>query len=135
EDSRPDAYERLVDRLLADPRYGERMARHWLDAAGYADSEGILQEDTIRPNAWRYRDYVIRSMNSDKPYDRFLMEQIAGDELVNYEHAPVITPEMMDNLIATGFLRMTEDRTDRIDMQSLQARVDVITDEMQVFGS
>src|SRR5207245_2800474 len=60
-DRRPDAYERVVDRLLASPAYGERWARHWLDAAGYADSEGVLQEDRVRPNAWRYRDYVIRS--------------------------------------------------------------------------
>src|SRR5437899_446177 len=69
-DRRPDAYERVVDRLLADPRYGECGARHWLDVAGYADSEGVLQEDRVRPNAWRYRDYVIRSFNTDKPYDR-----------------------------------------------------------------
>jgi hypothetical protein len=124
-DKDPRAYEKAVDRLLDSPRYGERWGRYWLDLAGYADTE----------YSWRYRDYVIRAFNTDKPYDRFLMEQIAGDELVDYEHAPVITPEIMDNLIATGFLRMTEDRTDRIDMQSLQARVDVITDEMQVFGS
>src|SRR6185312_13959620 len=86
-DRTPDAYEKVVDRLLADPRYGERWARHWLDTAGYADSEGILEEDHIRPNAWRYRDYVIRSLNSDKPYDRFLQEQIAGDELSDYRNA------------------------------------------------
>ena len=68
---------------------------------------------TDRPGkyAWRYRDYVIRSLNADKPYDRFLMEQIAGDELVDYETSPVITREMVDNLIATGFLRMGPDST------------------------
>ena len=82
-DKRPDAYEQLVDRLLASPAYGERWARYWLDLAGYADSEGIQHADTLRPWAYRYRDYVIRALNSDKPYDLFLLEQIAGDELAN----------------------------------------------------
>ncbi len=85
-DSSPDAYERVVDRLLASPHFGERWARFWLDAAGYSDSEGIIDEDLIRGNAWRYRDYVIRSLNEDKPYNQFLTEQIAGDELVDYRH-------------------------------------------------
>src|SRR5690242_4671237 len=98
-DSQPDAYDKMVDRLLASPRYGERWGRDWLDLAGYADSEGgKLAADPVRPVAWRYRDYVIRSFNADKPYDRFLLEQFAGDELMDYEHAPVITAEMMDNL-------------------------------------
>ena len=70
----------MVDRLLASPRYGERWARHWLDLARYAESEGFKADET-RPNAWRYRDYVIQSFNEDKPYDRFVQEQIAGDEL------------------------------------------------------
>src|SRR5439155_1315776 len=83
--ARPDAYERLVDRLLASPRYGERWARTWLDLAGYADSEGKREQDVLRPYAWRYRDYVIRAFNADKPYDRFLREQIAGDELDEYD--------------------------------------------------
>jgi mono/diheme cytochrome c family protein len=110
-DRRPDAYERVVDRLLADPRYGERWARHWLDAAGYADSEGVLQEDRIRPNAWRYRDYVIRAFNSDKPYDLFLKEQLAGDEMVDWRRAATFTPEMIETLTATGFLRTAVDAT------------------------
>ena len=80
----PAAYEQYVDELLASPRYGERWARHWLDAAGYADSEGVLAADVIRSNAWRYRDYVIRSLNSDKPYDEFVREQLAGDEISEY---------------------------------------------------
>ena len=84
QDESPDAYEKVVDRLLATPRYGERWGRHWLDLAGYADSEGILDADYVRTAAWRYRDYVIRAFNSDKPYDRFLKEQIAGDELIDY---------------------------------------------------
>jgi mono/diheme cytochrome c family protein len=110
-DRRSDAYERVVDGLLSDPRYGERWARHWLDAAGYADSEGVLQEDRLRPDAWRYRDYVIRSFNEDKPYDVFLREQIAGDELVDYRSASRFTPELVDTLAATGFLRTAVDAT------------------------
>lgn len=94
-DKSPDAWERLIDRLLASPEYGERWGRHWLDVARYADSNGF-EHDFDRPNAWRYRDYVIRSFNEDKPYDRFLREQIAGDELPNRSY---------DTWIATGFLR------------------------------
>ena len=92
----PEAFARVVDRLLASPHYGERWGRHWLDVVRYADTGGY-SNDFERPNAWRYRDYVIRSFNRDKPYDRFMREQIAGDEL------DASDPE---NLIATGFLRM-----------------------------
>jgi hypothetical protein len=94
-DAAPGAWDRLIDRLLASPHYGERWGRHWLDVARYADSSGF-EQDYDRPNAWRYRDYVIRSFNSDKPYDVFLKEQFAGDEL------EARTDETM---IATGFLR------------------------------
>jgi Protein of unknown function (DUF1553)/Protein of unknown function (DUF1549) len=94
-DNSPDAWEKLIDKLLASPHYGERWGRHWLDVARYADSNGF-EHDFDRPNAWRYRDYVIRAFNQDKPYDTFLREQIAGDEL------PQVT---QDSLIATGFLR------------------------------
>jgi len=90
----PKAYERLVDELLASPHYGERWARHWLDIAHYADTHGF-ERDQLRPNAWRYRDYVIESLNADKPYDQFLQEQIAGD---------VIAPNDPQAVIATGFL-------------------------------
>ncbi len=79
-DAAPGAYERLVERLLASPRYGERWGRHWLDVARYADTGGF-EADHNYPNAWRYRDYVIRALNADKPFDRFLQEQVAGDEL------------------------------------------------------
>ena len=72
----------MIDRLLASPRYGERWGRHWLDVAGYADSEGNGSEDTPRPYAYKYRDYVIRALNADKPLDQFVTEQLAGDELV-----------------------------------------------------
>jgi len=79
-DQRPDAYERLVERLLASPHYGERWGRHWLDVVRYADTGGF-ETDLRYPNAWKYRDYVIRSLNADKPFDRFIQEQVAGDEL------------------------------------------------------
>ncbi|MGE3780731.1 MAG: DUF1549 domain-containing protein, partial [Pirellulaceae bacterium] len=109
-DRRPDAYEHLVDRLLAAPQYGERWGRHWLDAAGYADSEGYQDEDAVRPDAWKYRDYVIEAWNADKPYDRFLVEQLAGDELVGRE-LKNLTPAEVECLTATGFLRMAPDGT------------------------
>ena len=79
-DDRADAYERLVDRLLASPHYGERWGRHWLDLVRFAETRGYERDDP-NPDAWRYRDYVIRSLNEDKPYDRFVLEQIAGDEI------------------------------------------------------
>ena len=94
-DRSADAYETLVDRLLASPRYGERWARHWLDLVRYADSDGYRIDD-FRPNAWRYRDYVIQSFNDDKTYDRFVQEQLAGDELFPGDPAA---------LTATGYLR------------------------------
>jgi mono/diheme cytochrome c family protein len=134
-DPAPDAYERLIDRLLASPRYGERWGRYWLDLGGYADSEGKREQDLPRPHAWRYRDYVIRSFNADKPYDRFLLEQIAGDELADYEHAPEITQELYDNLVATGFLRMAPDPTWANITGYVPDRLDVIADEIDVLGS
>jgi len=135
-DRDPDAYEKMIDRLLASPRFGERWGRYWLDLAGYADSEGgKLAADYVRPDAWRYRDYVIRSINADKPYDRFLAEQIAGDELADYEHAATITPELADNIIATGFLRMGPDSTNDRATNAVEDRLDVIADEMDILGS
>jgi mono/diheme cytochrome c family protein len=110
-DDRPDAYERLVDRLLASPRYGERWARHWLDVAGYADSDGYLAADRPRPEAWRFRDYVIAAHNDDLPFDRFLTEQIAGDELSDWRRADELSDEMTRQLTATGFLRTALDPT------------------------
>ncbi|MGE3316057.1 MAG: DUF1553 domain-containing protein [Planctomycetaceae bacterium] len=93
-DSRPDTYERLVDRLLDSPRYGERWARHWLDVVHYGETHGY-DKDKRRPDSWPYRDYVIRSFNDDKPYDRFVAEQLAGD---------VLEPGAADGIIATGFI-------------------------------
>jgi mono/diheme cytochrome c family protein len=110
-DSRPDAYERVVDELLSSPQYGERWSRHWLDIAGYADSDGYLEADRPRAEAWRYRDYVIRSLNADKPYDQFIREQISGDELTDWRQGDEITPDVAEQLIATGFLRTASDPT------------------------
>ncbi len=94
-DQSDDAWDKLITKLLASPQYGERWGRHWLDVARYADSNGF-EQDYDRPNAWRYRDYVINAFNQDKPYNQFLKEQIAGDELDYVTH---------ETLIATGFLR------------------------------
>ena len=109
-DPDPAAYETLLDRLLASPHYGERQARHWLDAAGYADSSGANQDDANRPYAWKYRDWVIRALAADMPLDRFVVEQLAGDELVPPPHAN-LDAAAIDRLTATGFLRMSADGT------------------------
>ncbi len=109
-DASADAYEKLLDRLLASPAYGERWGRHWLDAAGFADSDGDGTVDTVRPNAWRYRDYLIRALNADKPLDRFVIEQLAGDELVARPWAN-LKPDQIELLAATGFLRTAPDGT------------------------
>ena len=134
-DNAPDAYEKLIEKLLASPRYGERWGRYWLDLAGYADSEGKREQDLPRPHAWRYRDYVVRSFNADKPYDRFLTEQLAGDELADYASAKEITPELYDNLVATGFLRMTPDATWANITGFIPDRVEVMADQIDVLGS
>ena len=115
-DSSPGAYEALLDRLLASPHYGERWGRHWLDLARFAESDGF-EHDAVRPHAWRYRDYVIRSFNHDKPYDRFVREQIAGDEL--YPNEP-------DALIATAFNLLGPDMVDSADQ--VQRRRNTLND-------
>jgi hypothetical protein len=111
DDQSPNAYEKLIDRLMASPRYGEQWGRHWLDIAGYSDTTGDAG-DSARQAAYKYRDYVIRAFNDNKPYDRFLLEQLAGDQLVNYKPGSSPTPEQVEPLTATGFLRMTADITD-----------------------
>lgn len=111
-DTTDGAYERMVERYLASPRYGERWGKHWLDAAGYADSNGYFSADTDRPLAYRYRDYVIRSLNADKPFDRFIKEQLAGDELANFRPGEPTTPDVIELLEATHFLRNGQDGTD-----------------------
>lgn len=132
-DSLPDAEERLLDELLASPRYGERWARHWLDVSHYADSHG-QDQDRPRPNAWPFRDYVIRALNQDKPYADFVAEQVAGD---------VLRPSDPQAIAATGFLAagpfdesslvsIREDSIDRLIGQYLD-RDDIVTTTMSAF--
>ncbi len=121
-DTAEDAYEKVVDSLLASPRYGERWARHWLDLVRYADTNSF-ERDGVKPNAWRFRDYVIRSFNDDKPYDRFVREQLAGDEL-----AEVTT----DTLTATGYYRLG--LWDDEPADPLQARSDELDDIVATTG-
>jgi hypothetical protein len=115
-DQDPRAWEKLVDRLLADPRYGEHWARHWLDLARYAESDGFAV-DGERPTAWRYRDYVIRAFNKDKPYDLFILEQLAGDEVQDKRETEEDQPE---RLVALGFLRMAPWEADATSQQQLR---------------
>ncbi|HXY36005.1 MAG TPA: DUF1549 domain-containing protein, partial [Planctomycetaceae bacterium] len=113
-DASPDAFARQVDRLLASPRFGERWGRHWLDVVGYADTVGFDSDANgifVSEGKWKYRDYVVRSFNADKPYDRFLTQQLAGDELVDWRHAACFTDEIREDLIATGYLRTARDQT------------------------
>jgi mono/diheme cytochrome c family protein len=114
-DKRADAYERLVDKLLESKHYGERWGRRWLDAAGYSDTamrDYDIGKIYYYPGMWRYRDYVIRATNEDKPWDSFLTEQIAGDEMVDWRNAKKYTPETVELLAATGYMRNILDRTD-----------------------
>ena len=138
-DTSGDAYEQLVERLLASPAYGERWARHWLDAVGYADSNGHAEADSPRPHAWHYRDYVVRSIQADKPWNEFIVEQLAGDELAGVVHgeteAAVQDADRREKLVATGFLRMAPDGTgDGLPEQNL-ARNEVIAEQMKVVSS
>lgn len=121
-DNSPKAYENLIDRLLESPRYGERWGRHWLDVVRYADTNSF-ERDGNKPHSWRYRDYVIRAFNDDKPYDQFVREQLAGDELPNVTN---------DSLIATGFYRLglwDDEPADR-----LLAKFDVLDDIVATTG-
>ncbi len=122
-DKSPNAYEKVVDRLLASPRYGERWGRHWLDLARYAESEGFKSDET-RPNAWRYRDYVINAFNSNKPYDRFVKEQIAGDEL---------WPNDPWAQVATGFSRQYPDESNARNL--MQRRQEILNDITDTVGA
>jgi len=137
-DHRPDAYERLIDSLLASPHYGERWGRHWLDVAGYTDEQGFASDLHIimfNEGIWHYRDYVIQSFNNDKPYDRFLIEQLAGDELADWRNAPKFTPEIREALIATGYLRLMQDLTDASEVQSPPYYYDVLSRVVDNFTS
>jgi hypothetical protein len=133
-DASPDAYERLVDELLESPAYGERWARHWLDVAGYADSDGYTETDPLRSWAFKYRDYVIRSYNADKPWDEFLVEQLAGDELLTPPYAN-LAPEQADRLIATGFLRMGPDGTGGGAPDANVAKNDVVAETIKIVST
>jgi mono/diheme cytochrome c family protein len=123
-DQAADAYERMVERYLASPQYGGRWGKYWLDAAGYADSNGYFSADSDRPLAYRYRDYVIRSFNDDKPYDQFVREQLAGDEMVGFVPDGDVTPAMTELLTATHFLRNAPDGTGESDGNPDEVRTD-----------
>lgn len=126
------AYERLVDRLLASPRYGEHQARQWLDVIRYSDSNGF-DWDEFRPRAWRFRDYVIRSFNADKPFDRFILEQLAGDELLE---GPPRDVSEQDALIATGYLRLgPHDNAAGLFNEQDRSRAELMADLTETTGS
>lgn len=122
-DESPHAFAKVIDRLLASPHYGERWGRHWLDLARYAESEGFKSDET-RPNAWRYRDYVIESFNKDKPYDRFIREQIAGDEL---------WPDDPEAFLATAFNRHYPDESNARNL--MQRRQEILNDVTDTVAS
>lgn len=126
-------FDEMIDWLLDSPRYGERWARHWLDVAGYADSDGYTIADSDRPWAWKYRDYVIQSLNEDKPWDQFIIEQLAGDELAGPKNGEW-TPRQVALLTATGFLRNAADGTGSGD-NSPEARNKVIADTLKIVGN
>jgi hypothetical protein len=128
-------YSKMIDHVLSSPRYGERWGRYWLDLAGYADSEGGISADPLRPVAWKYRDYVIQAFNQDKPYDEFLLEQLAGDELVGQLQPSTVTSDTVDKLVATGFLRMGIDETGSRTMNFVPERLKVVADALSVVSS
>ncbi|MCC9608654.1 PSD1 and planctomycete cytochrome C domain-containing protein [Blastopirellula sp. JC733] len=130
----PAQWSKLVDQLLASPHYGERWGRHWLDVAGYADSEGYSDVDADRPYAWRYRDYVIRAFNEGMPFNQFIREQLAGDELIS---SPLndLSLQDVELLAATGFLRMAPDGTGGAVDDAQQARNDTIADTIHIVSS
>ncbi len=125
-DRRPDAYDQLLERLLSSPHYGERWGRHWLDVAGYTDEAEEM---------WRYRDYVTSSFNEDKPYDQFLTEQLAGDELVAWRTESKYNQETVEKLIATGYLRTVKDTTDAPEANVARERYNVLFQVVDLFTS
>ncbi len=129
-----DAYERLVERALSSPHYGERWGRHWLDIAGYADSEGYTEDDPIRPWAYKYRDYVIAAFNDDLPFDQFIVEQLAGDQLIDLPWSN-LTALQASRLAATGFLRMAPDGTGIGGVDQTVARNEVMAKTIQIVSS
>src|SRR5436305_1330386 len=133
-DPSPVAYERLIEGLLASPRYGERWARHWLDVAGYADSDGYTARDFQRKYAYKYRDYIIRSLNADRPWDELIREQLAGDETLAPPYQDLRGGDL-DKLIATGFLRMAPDGTGDRGADPAAARNDVIAETIKIVST
>ena len=131
-DEAPDAYEQLVDRLLNSPHFGVRWARHWLDVAGYAETNGGPGGDSPREYAWRYRDYVIDAFNNNKSIDQFYLEQLAGDELIDGP-LDIQNPRHLEWLTATGFLRMAPDPTQ--ENNSIADRNMAVADAMQIISS
>ncbi|MHC4878569.1 MAG: PSD1 and planctomycete cytochrome C domain-containing protein [Planctomycetota bacterium] len=129
----PGWYDQLLNELLDSPHYGERWARHWLDIAGYADSEGYTVADAERPWAWKYRDWVIRSMNQDKPFDQFVTEQLSGDELAGPRDGD-LTAEQIELLTATGFLRMAADGTGS-GANNADGQNQVMADTLKIVGT
>jgi mono/diheme cytochrome c family protein len=125
-DDSPGAWAKVIDRLVASPHYGEKWGRHWLDVARYADSNG-LDENIAHGNAWRYRDYVIRSFNADKPYDRFLREQLAGDLLPAKDDA-----ERREQLVATGFLALGPKVLAEVDERKME--LDIVDEQVDTLG-
>ncbi len=137
-DRRPDAYARMCERYLNSPRYGECWAQPWLDAAGYADSNGYFSADSDRPLAYRYRDYVIRALNQDLPFDQFVREQLAGDELSGWAPGQPATPAIISQLEATHFLRNGQDGSGESDGNPDEVRTDryyALESSMQIIGS
>ena len=132
-DSADDWYDQLLTELLASPHYGERWGRHWLDVAGYADSEGYSTADAERAWAWKYRDWVIRSLNNDMPFDQLIAEQLAGDELAGPINGD-LTPKQIDLFSATGFLRMAADGTGS-GANTPDGRNQVIADTLKIVGT
>ncbi len=135
-DESPDAYQKVIETLLDSPAYGERWGRHWLDVVGYSESDIIEGEDQLRDDAFRYRDYVIKSFNEDKPFDRFIQEQLAGDEIAMTKGlwpTKFVSPETSELLAATGYLRMIHDPTAKDD--SLTMRNKVLSDALSVVST
>ncbi len=137
-DADPAAYDRLVERLLASPRYGERWGKYWLDASGYSDSNGYFSADSERPLAYRYRDYIIRAFNADRPLDQIVREQLAGDELAGERPNHYASSPVIDRLIATHFLRNGQDGTGESDGNPDEVRADkyaVLEGAIQIIGT
>ena len=133
-DNSTDAYEKQIDMLLKSPHYGERWGRHWLDVAGYADSEGFDGSDIVRTSAYHYRDYVIRSLNEGKPLNQFIIEQLAGDELLKAPYQSTSSADL-EKLIATGFLRMAPDGSSAKDVNIKLSSNQTIADTIQIVST